>query len=139
MIFAAGTLPITTMTPTANNTLKGEADKDPLTGADTSTLPLPQSFLSISVPVTDFADSEKTDILTEGGATINAPSMFSPAANSAIPILEKELSPVFTDAKGALAANQALGINSAPFGVANTSPFADPYLVGVYEAKPGSF
>ncbi|MEG3960330.1 S8 family peptidase [Microcoleus sp. herbarium2] len=130
------------LTETANNTLKGEVDKDPLTGAtgaDTLTLPFPQSYVPARVPVTDFASEKIDDLLTEGGATMNAPSIFSPAANSAVPILEKDLSPVFTDAKGALAGNQALGINSALSGVANTSPFADPYLVGVYEAKPGGF
>jgi hypothetical protein len=96
-----------------------------------------QNPLYPPAPVTDFAASEKTDdLLTEGGAAINAPSLFSPAANSAVPTLVKEVSPVFTDANGALAGTQPLGINSAPFGVAKTSPFADPYLVGVYEAKP---
>ncbi len=130
------------LTETANNTLKAEADKDPLTGAtgaDTSTLPFPQSSVSTSVPVTDFAKSEKFDLLTEGGPALNAPSLFSPAANSAVPTLVKDVRPVFTEANGALAGNQPLGINSAPFGVAQTSPFADPYLVGVYEAKPGGF
>jgi hypothetical protein len=126
------------LTETANNTLKGDAGKDSLTGAtgaDTLTLPFPQSSVPARVPVTDFA-SEKIDLLTEGGAALNAPSLFSPAANSAVPILEKDLSPVFTEANGALAGNPPLGINSAPFGVANPSPLADPYLVGVYQAKP---
>ena len=66
---------------------------------------------------------------------ITAPSLFSPALNSAVPILEKEVDPMFTDANGALAATPPLGINSAPFGVAQTSPFRDPLLVGVYEPK----
>jgi hypothetical protein len=91
------------------------------------------------VPVANFASEKIDDLLTEGGATMNAPSIFSPAANSAVPILEKDLSPVLTDANGALAGTLPLGINSAPFGVANPSPFADPYLVGVYEAKPSGF
>jgi len=124
---------------TANNTVKGEAAEDPLTGgpgADTM-LPFAESSVSASVPGTEFAGSKKIDdILTQGGARINAPSLFSPAANSAVPTLVKNLSQVFTEANGALAGNPPLGINSAPFGVANTSPFLDPYLVGVYEAKP---
>jgi subtilisin family serine protease len=121
------------LSETANNTLKVE-NKDPLTGEDT-TSPFPPS--SARAPVADIANIEKTDdLLTEGGATINAPSPFSPAVNNA-PTLVKELSPAFTDANGALAGNPPLGINPAPFGVANTSPFLDdPYLVGVYQAKP---
>jgi hypothetical protein len=65
---------------------------------------------------------------------INAPSLFSPAVNNVVPTLVKEVSPAFTDANGALAGNQTLGFNSDPFRVA-----ADPYLVGVYEAKPLGF
>jgi hypothetical protein len=115
------------LSETANNTL--DPQKDLLTGAD----PFPPS--SARVPVIDIANMEKTeDILTEGGAMINAPSLFSPAVNSAVP-LQKEVDSMLTDANGALAGTPPLGINSAPFGVANTSPFADPNLVGLYEAK----
>jgi subtilisin family serine protease len=123
------------LTETANNTLKGEVGKDPLTGATgaDTTLPFPQSYVPPRVPVADFASEKIDDLLTEGGATMNAPSIFSPAVNSAVPILEKDLSPVFTEANGALAGTPPLGINSAPLGVANTSPFLDRYLVGVYE------
>jgi hypothetical protein len=127
------------LTETANNTLKGEAGKDPLTGAtgaDTLTLPFPQSSVPARVPVTDFASEKIDDLLTEGGAALNAPSLFSPATNNAVPTLVKDVNPLFTDANGALAGNPPLGINSAPFGVANTSPFPNPYLVGVYEPKP---
>jgi len=67
---------------------------------------------------------------------MNPPSLFSPAVNSPVPTLGKEeVSPMFTDANGALVGTPPLGINNAPFGVANTSPFLDPYLVGVYEPK----
>jgi hypothetical protein len=119
------------LSETPNNTLNEE--KDPLTGVDT-TSPFPPS--SARAPVGDIAPSEKTDdLLTQGGAMINAPSPFSPAVNSAVPILEKEVSPLFTDANGVLAATPPLGINNAPFGVGQTSPFADPYRIGVYEAK----
>jgi hypothetical protein len=135
----AGSAGADKLTETANNTLKEE--KDPLTGATgaDTTLPFPQSYVPARVPVANFASEKIDDILTEGGATINAPSIFSPAANSTVPILQKNLSPVLTDANGGLAGTQPLGINSAPFGVANPSPFADPYLVGVYEGKPSGF
>ncbi|MEG5067138.1 PPC domain-containing protein [Microcoleus sp. B3-A4] len=123
---------------TANNTLKGETGEDPLTGstgADSLMLPFAESSVSAS-PDTGFAGSEKIDLLTEGGAAMNAPSLFSPDVNSAVPTLKKDLSPAFTEANAALAGNQPLGINSEPFGVAKTSPFADPHLVGIYEPKP---
>jgi hypothetical protein len=108
------------LTETANNTLKGEPDKDPLTGVRCR-------YFDVAVcrilcirqrPDTDLTLGKKRDLLTEGGAALDAPSVFSPAADSAVPTLVKDLSPVFTDANGALAGTQPLGINSAPFGVA---------------------
>jgi subtilisin family serine protease len=127
-------------TETANNTVKGKPYKDSLTGetdADTSILPFAQSSVSASVPGTDLAIGKKRDSLTEGGATLDAPSVFSPAADSPVPILVKNLSPVLTEPKGALAGYQPLAINNEPFGVAKTSLFPDdPYLVGGnYPAK----
>jgi hypothetical protein len=94
-------------------------------------LPFAGSSVSARDRLTDFASSEKMDLMTQGGVAMNAPSLFSPAVNSAVPTLEKEVMPVFTEANGALAANQARGINSDPFRVP-----ADPYLVGVFEPKP---
>jgi hypothetical protein len=126
------------LTETANNTLKGEPGKDLLTGgtgAGSLILPFAESSVSAS-PDTDLTIDKKRDPLTEGGAALNAPSLFSLAANSPVPILEKDLSPVFSEANGALARTQPLAVNSEPFGVAKTSPFAYPYLVGVYEARP---
>jgi hypothetical protein len=119
------------LTETANNTLKGEPGEDILTGATGA-----DSFVSAWDSITDLAGSKKIDILTEGGATLDAPSLFSPAADSPVPTLVRDLSPMFTDANGALVRTQPLAVNSEPFGVAKTSPFADPYLVGVYEARP---
>jgi hypothetical protein len=140
-------LPDTIAGKPAHNTLEGEAGKDPLTGvpgADTLMLPFPESSLSPSDPGTEFADSEKKDLLTQGGVAMNPSSLFSPPANSAVITLEKGVSPVFTEEKGvspvfthangALPGNPALGINSDPFRVP-----ADRYLVGVYEAKPSGF
>jgi hypothetical protein len=119
------------LTETANNTFKGEADKDILTGAMGA-----DTFVSAWDSITDLAGSKKIDILTEGGAALNAPSVFSPAADSPVRTLEKDLSPVFTDANGALAGTQPLAINTEPYGVAKTSLFPEPYLVGISEAKP---
>ncbi|WP_445245429.1 hypothetical protein [Microcoleus sp. OTE_8_concoct_300] len=120
----------------ANNTLKVGAGEDILTGgtgADTLILPFAESSVSTSDPVTDFAGSEKIDLVTHGGGAINAPSLFSPAPR-VVPTLEKGVSPVFTDANGALAGNQALGINRDHFRVA-----ADPYLVGISQPKSLGF
>jgi len=121
----------------AKNTLKGGADEDPLTGgrgADTLMLPFAESSVSAKDPLTDFG-SEKIHLLTEGGVAMNAPSLFSPAANSAVPTLEKDLSPGFTEANGALAGNQALEINSHPLRLAKAGWMADIYH-GIYDAKP---
>jgi hypothetical protein len=118
------------LTETDNNTLKGEPGEDLLTGgtAAGTMLPFAES--------TDLTIDKKRDPLTEGGAALDAPTLFSPAADSPVPTLERDLSPVFTEANRALVRTQPLAVNSEPFGVAKTSPFADPYLVGVYEARP---
>jgi subtilisin family serine protease len=121
---------------TANNTLQGEAGEDILTGgtgADSLMLPFAESSVSAKDPLTDFG-SEKIDSLTEAGAAMNAPSLFSPAANSTFPTLEKGVIPVFTEANGALAGNQALEINSDPLRVAKAGWMADIYP-GIYDAK----
>ena len=128
------------LTETANNKPKGEPGEDLLTGgtAAGTMLPFAQSSVSAS-PDTDLTIDKKRDPLTEGGAALDAPSLFSPAADSPVPTLVKDLSPVLTEANGALVGTQPLAVNSEPFGVAKTSPFADPYLVGVYEARPLGF
>jgi subtilisin family serine protease len=124
---------------TANNTLKGEASEDPLTGgtgADTLMLPFAESSVSPKDPLTYFG-SEKIDLVPQGGAAMNAPSLFSPA-NSTVPTLEKGVIPVFSEANGALAGNQALEINSDPLRVAKAGWMADIYP-GIYDAKPRGF
>jgi hypothetical protein len=125
-------------TETANNTVKGKPEKDPLTGdgADTLMLPFAESSVSAWDSVTDLTIGQKKDLLTDGGTALDAPSVFSPDDNSPVPILVKDLSPVLTEPKGALAGYQPLAINSEPFGVAKTSLFPDRDLVGNYPAKP---
>jgi len=112
------------------------ADKDALTGgpgADTLMLRFAKSSVSPKDTLTDFG-IEKIDLVPQGGAAIDAPSFFSPAVNSTVPTIEKGVIPVFTEANGALAANQPQGINSDPLRVA-----ANPYLVGVYGPNPLGF
>ena len=140
--FNLGPIPLrmaSSLSPTApansTETAKGGAAEDILTGgpaADTLMLPFAESSVSAMDPVTYFG-SEKMDFLTEGGAMMNAATLLNPAVNSAAPTLEKDVMP-FTQAKGALAGNEALGIKSDPLAVAKTSPWADSYLVGIYDA-----
>ncbi|XZN95821.1 MAG: Ig-like domain-containing protein [Microcoleus sp.] len=117
----------------ANNTLNGGAGQDTLTGgtgADTFLFQFGQSPVSASDRITDLAiGSDKIDLLTQGGAAMGAPSSFSRAANSAATTLQNVITQVFTDANGALAGNQALGINSAALVVVTTASIAGTYLV----------
>jgi subtilisin family serine protease len=130
------------LTETANNTVKGKPEKDPLTGddgADTLMLPFAESSVSAWDSGTDLTIGKKRDLVTEGGTALDAPSVFSPDDNSPVPILVKDLSPVLTEPKGALAGNPPLAINNDPLGVAKTSLFPDRDLVGNYPAKPLGF
>jgi len=129
-----------TLSPAASanstETAKGETGKDPLTGgpgADTLLLPFAQPSVSAKDSLTDFG-SEKIDLVPQGGAAIQAPSVFRHAANSTVPTLEKGVIPVFTEANGALAGKQALEINSDPLRVAKAGWMADIYR-GIYDAK----
>jgi large repetitive protein len=116
-----------------NDQLNGGAGKDTLTGgvgADTFTFQFGQSSVSAPDRVTDFAiGSDKIDLLTQAGAVMSAPSSFSRAANSTATTLQNVVTQVFTDANGALAGNQALGINSAALVVATNAAIAGSYLV----------
>ena len=118
---------------TGNDQLNGGAGKDILTGgvgADTYLFQFGQSPVSAIDRVTDFAiSSDKIDLLTQGGAAMGAPSSFSRAANSTATTLQNVVTQVFTDANGALAGNQALGINSAALVVATNPSIAGTYLV----------
>ncbi|HLO48110.1 MAG TPA: Ig-like domain-containing protein, partial [Kamptonema sp.] len=129
-----GTAGADNLTGTANeNVINGLAGQDTLTGgtgADTFIFQFGESSVSASDLITDFAiGSDKIDLLTQGGAAINAPSLFSRAANSTATTLENVITQVFTDVDGALAGNQALGINSSALVVATTGSIADTYLV----------
>ncbi|WP_293130261.1 Ig-like domain-containing protein [Microcoleus sp. bin38.metabat.b11b12b14.051] len=118
---------------TANNTIDGDAGQDTLTGSagvDTFIFRFGQSSVSASDRITDFAiGSDKIDLLTQGGAAMNAPSSFSRAANSTATTLQDMVAQVFTDANGALAGNQAFGTNSASLVVATNASIAGTYLV----------
>jgi len=113
--------------------LNGGANKDSLTGGagnDTHVFQFGQSTVALTDRITDFAfGRDKIDLLTQGGLATAAPTSFSRAANSTATTLTSAVTSVFTDANGALAGNQALGINSAALVVATNAAIAGTYLV----------
>ncbi|MCZ8025930.1 MAG: calcium-binding protein, partial [Microcystis sp. LE19-10.1B] len=116
-----------------NNQINGGAGIDTLTGglgADTFVFQFGQSPISTSDRITDFAiNSDKIDLLTQGGSAMSAPSSFSRAADSTATTLDNLVNQVFTDANGATTGNQGLGINSAALVQVTTGAIAGTYLV----------
>jgi Ca2+-binding RTX toxin-like protein len=102
---------------TGNDTLNGAAGVDTLTGGvgtDILIFQFSQSTSAALDRVTDFAiGTDKIDLLSQAGGAINAPVAFTRAANSTTTNINTIVTNVFTDANGATAGNQALGINSA--------------------------
>jgi ELWxxDGT repeat protein len=100
-----------------NNSLNGAAGVDTLTGglgADIFIFQFSQSTSAAPDRVTDFAiGTDKIDLLSQAGAAINAPVAFTRATDSTTTNINTIVTNVFTDANGATAGNQALGINSA--------------------------
>jgi hypothetical protein len=115
------------------NQINGRAGIDTLTGglgADTFIFQFGQSTISTSDRITDFAiNSDKIDLLTQGGTAMSAPSNFSRAANSTVTTLQNLINQVFTDANGAITGNQGLGVNSAALVQVTTGAIAGTYLV----------
>jgi len=115
------------------NQINGRAGIDTLTGglgADTFVFQFGQSTISASDSITDFAiNSDKIDLLTQGGLPMNAPSSFSRAADSTVTTLQNLINQVFTDANGAITGNQGLGVNSAALVQVTTGAIAGTYLV----------
>jgi Ca2+-binding RTX toxin-like protein len=116
-----------------NNQINGGAGIDTLTGglgADTFIFQFGQSTISTSDRITDFAiNSDKIDLLTQGGNATSAPSNFSRAANSTVTTLQNLINQVFTDANGAITGNQELAVNSAALVQVTTGAIAGTYLV----------
>ncbi len=100
-----------------NDTLNGAAGIDTLTGGtgtDIFIFQFSQSTAAALDRVTDFAiGTDKIDLLSQAGAAINAPVAFTRATDSTTTNINTIVTNVFTDANGATAGNQALGINSA--------------------------
>ncbi|WP_080603267.1 SBBP repeat-containing protein, partial [Microcystis aeruginosa] len=116
-----------------NNQINGRAGIDTLTGglgADTFIFQFGQSTISASDSITDFAiNSDKIDLLTQGGLATNAPISFSRATDSTTTTLQNLINQVFTDANGAITGNQGLGVNSAALVQVTTGAIAGTYLV----------
>ncbi len=115
------------------NQINGANGADILTGgpgADTFIFQFGQSTISASDSITDFAiNSDKIDLLTQGGLATNAPISFSRAANSTVTTLQNLVNQVFTDANGATTGNQGLGVNSAALVQVTTGAIAGTYLI----------
>ena len=130
-----------TLTGTAENDyINGAAGKDTLTGgagSDIFVFRFGESSVSGADRITDFAiGTDKIDLLSSSGIAINAPTNFTRAADSTATTLAKMMNSVFIDANGALANNQAFGVNSAAFVNVTTSGIAGTYLV-INDGVPG--
>jgi len=116
-----------------NDTLNGGAGLDTLTGGagnDVFLFQFSQSTVANPDRITDFAiNSDKIDLLSAAGGVLPAPAAFSRAANSAATTLTNVVNAVFTDANGALAGNQALGINGAALVQVTTAGIAGNYII----------
>ena len=116
-----------------NNQINGANGADILTGglgADTFIFQFGQSTIAASDSITDFAiNSDKIDLLTQGGLPMNAPSSFSRATDSTTTTLDNLINQVFTDANGATTGNQGLGVNSAALVQVTSGAIAGTYLV----------
>ncbi|MEH2325019.1 MAG: calcium-binding protein [Nostoc sp.] len=115
-----------------NDALNGGAGADNLTGGggrDTFIFQFGQSLVSASDRITDFTiGTDKIDLLTQGGLAANAPSSFTRAADSTATTLLNLANQVFTDANGASAGNQALGVNGAALVKLTSGAIAGTYL-----------
>jgi len=116
-----------------NDTLNGGAGLDTLTGGagnDVFLFQFSQSTVANPDRINDFAiNSDKIDLLSAAGGVLPAPAAFSRAANSAATTLTDVVNAVFTDANGALAGNQALGINGAALVQVTTAGIAGTYII----------
>ena len=116
-----------------NDILNGGVGKDTLTGGagnDTHIFQFGQSTVSLTDRITDFAFGTDTiDLLTQVGLATAAPISFSRATDNTANTLTSVVTSVFTDANGATAGNQLLGVNSAALVVATNAAITGTYLV----------
>ncbi|MFN5513927.1 MAG: bluetail domain-containing putative surface protein, partial [Cyanobacteriota bacterium] len=97
-----------------------------LTSAEGNTRVVRFGESTVTAPnqISDFViGADQIDLLTQGGAALGKPAGFTRAADSATTNINTIVTNVFTDANGARAGNQELGINSAALVRANTSTY----------------
>ena len=117
-----------------NDTLNGGFGSDILDGGagnDIFVFQFGQSSVASPDRIMDFTiGSDKIDLRDlDRAAPMNAPAVFTRAANSAAATLADVVNNVFTDANGALNGNQSLAINSAALVNVTTAGIAGTYLV----------
>jgi Ca2+-binding RTX toxin-like protein len=118
----------------ADNILNGDAGADTLnggSGADTFVFQFGQSSVMGSDLLNDLTiDTDKIDLLTQGGLATGSPVNFTRAAdNSTATSLRALSTQVFIDANGAIPGNQGLGVNSAVLVRVTTGAIAGTYLI----------
>ncbi|QFS48472.1 calcium-binding protein [Nostoc sphaeroides] len=112
--------------------LNGGAGADTLTGgqgADLFVFQFGQSTVSGSDRITDFTiGTDAIGLFSSDGSTVITPSTFTRAADSTATTLVNLVNQVFTDANGALAGNQALGVSGAALVRVGSGAIAGTYL-----------
>lgn len=115
-----------------NDILSGELGADTLTGGqgtDVFAFQFGQSTVSATDRITDFTiGTDKIGLLTSDGSTVITLTSFSRAADSTATTLLNLANQVFTDANGASAGNQALGVNGAALVKITSGAIAGTYL-----------
>jgi Ca2+-binding RTX toxin-like protein len=126
------TLDNTIVGNTGNNILDGGAGKDTLSGgagADTFVFQFGQSLITGVDRITDFTiGTDKIDLRTQTGLAMSAPTSFTRATNSTAISFSALANQVFLDANGAIANNQALGVNSAALVQVTSGGIAGTYI-----------
>lgn len=115
-----------------NDGLNGGAGADTLTGgqgADLFAFQFGESTVSGSDRITDFTiGTDKIGLFSSDGSTVITPSTFTRAGDKTATTLVNLANQVFTDANGAVAGNQALGVNGAALVKVTSGAIAGTYL-----------
>lgn len=115
-----------------NDILSGGAGADTLTGGqgtDLFAFQFGQSTVSASDRITDFTiGTDAIGLFSSDGSTVITPSSFTRAADKTATTLLNLVNQVFTDANGAVAGNQALGVNGAALVKVTSGAIAGTYL-----------
>jgi Ca2+-binding RTX toxin-like protein len=117
----------------ADNILNGDGGADTLnggSGADTFVFQFGQSSVLGSDRLNDLTiNTDKIDLLTQGGLATGSPVNFTRATDSNATSLSSLSTQVFNDANGATPGNQGLEVNSAVLVRVTTGAIAGTYLI----------